>query len=330
MPRRTLDDALAIWSGPLLPELADVPVVIDAARRADGLRLSAIEAAGHVRLELGEHAAAAALLEPEAIAHPGRERLAAILALAQYRGQRQADALATIRRCRRELRESSGLAVGAELEQLEVDILDHAVGLDQPAVGRPTRRRRETAAAITPRRRRHPPLVGRDRELDAADGLLDSVRPGTDRRWWSPVSPASARRASPRRSSMPLALVGWTTAWARCAEHRSTPPLWVAAQLAEQLGHDGLDLTVASPSAPGETADEARFQVFRSFIDGLAATDHPLVVVIDDLQWADPDSLRLIEHLAVELAVPAGVARRHDASADRRLVRRRSSTRSPS
>ena len=298
--KSTLDEALAIWSGPLLPELGDLPVVVDAARRADGLRLSAIEAAGQVRLDLGDHTDAATLLEPEAITHPGRERLAAILALAQYRGQRQADALATIRRCRRDLRESSGLAVGAELERLEADILDQAVRLDRPSPPS-DRADRETTIAAT-HHADHTQLVGRDRELEATAKLLDSMaathgtavvvsgEPGIGK---TSLAGAIIGAASAR---------GWRTAWARCAEHRSNPPLWVATQVAEQLGNDAFDVTVAPPATDGEPAGEGRFQVFRSFIDGLAATDHPLAIAIDDLQWADPDSLRLIEHLAVEVA----------------------------
>ena len=298
--KSTLDEALAIWSGPLLPELGDLPVVVDAARRADGLRLSAIEAAGQVRLDLGDHTAAATLLESEAITHPGRERLAAILALAQYRGQRQADALATIRRCRRELRESSGLAVGAEWNGSKPTSSTRRFGSI-------THRRRATA--LTARRPLRPPITrtirsssDRDRELEATAKLLDSMaathgtavvvsgEPGIGK---TSLAGAIIGAASAR---------GWRTAWARCAEHRSNPPLWVATQVAEQLGHDTFDVTVAPPATDGEPAGEGRFQVFRSFIDGLAETDHPLAIAIDDLQWADPDSLRLIEHLAVEVA----------------------------
>ncbi len=89
-----LDRALALWTGPLLPEFADEPFVLAAASRASQLRLSAFEAAAEARLTLGDHEGALSLIEPEAAAHPLREGLHGLLALALYRSSRQADALA--------------------------------------------------------------------------------------------------------------------------------------------------------------------------------------------------------------------------------------------
>ncbi|HEY4446160.1 MAG TPA: AAA family ATPase, partial [Steroidobacteraceae bacterium] len=46
------------------------------------------------------------------------------------------------------------------------------------------------------------------------------------------------------------------------------------------------------------TEAESRFHmVFRSFLAAFAAKEHPLAVFLDDLQWLDPATLKLLEHL---------------------------------
>ena len=57
-------------------------------------------------------------------------------------------------------------------------------------------------------------------------------------------------------------------------------------------------------AGPDERADPVRggFGMYRSVLGQIVAADHPILVVVDDLQWADPDSLRLVEHIAADLA----------------------------
>ena len=71
-------------------------------------------------------------MEAEALveAEPLRERRWAILALAQYRNARQADALRSIARARHRLRDEAGLSLGPELSALEVAILRQDPSLD--------------------------------------------------------------------------------------------------------------------------------------------------------------------------------------------------------
>ncbi|WP_437532937.1 AAA family ATPase [Sorangium sp. So ce726] len=54
------------------------------------------------------------------------------------------------------------------------------------------------------------------------------------------------------------------------------------------------------PPAPalGPTESQRRFEhVFLSFLRALAAEEHPLVLFLDDLQWADASSTRLLQHV---------------------------------
>ena len=75
------------------------------------------------RLDTGDHRGVAAGATVAAGEEPFRERRWEILALAQYRGGRQADALASIRTARRMLGNELGLDPGSDLVVLEHSIL---------------------------------------------------------------------------------------------------------------------------------------------------------------------------------------------------------------
>jgi Bacterial transcriptional activator domain len=79
--------------------------------------------AGDARLVSGEHRAVAAEAEVLVEQEPLRERRWAILALAQYRSGRQADALRSLHRARSTLADQLGIDPGPELVALEAAIL---------------------------------------------------------------------------------------------------------------------------------------------------------------------------------------------------------------
>ena len=57
-----------------------------------------------------------------------------------------------------------------------------------------------------------------------------------------------------------------------------------------------------SDLAPQEA--QARFQmVFRRFLAAFANPEHPLALFLDDLQWADNETLELVEHLILEAEI---------------------------
>lgn len=116
--------------------------------------------------------------------------------------------------------------------------------------------------------------------------------------------------------------------WGRSQEVRGAPPYWPWAQVLEALmraAEGAMDLSVelegSAPSlarvAPAlgatvpptvdehtEEPESARFQLFVAVERLLqrVAEAAPVVVVLDDLQWADPATLSLLEFLASGLA----------------------------
>ena len=93
-------------------------------------------------------------------------------------------------------------------------------------------------------------------------------------------------------------------AWARCPENGAAPPYWPATQLGDQLRAAGVvEARLIAPIDEGATgvAPQARFGLYRAILDTIMAIDRPMLLVIDDVQWADPDSLRLLENIPGDL-----------------------------
>ena len=118
-----LREALALWRGPPLPELADEPFAQVEIGRLEQIRLDAIEDHTEAELSLGHHAQAIETLEGLVARHPYRERPRALLMLALYRSGRQADALDVYRDARSVLVEAQGIEPGPQLRDLHEAIL---------------------------------------------------------------------------------------------------------------------------------------------------------------------------------------------------------------
>jgi DNA-binding SARP family transcriptional activator len=125
-----LREALSLWRGPPLADLADEPFAGAEIRRLDELRLAALEDRIAADLELGRHGELIAELEALVQEHPLRERVRALLMLGLYRGGRQAEALAAYRDARKLFDDELGLEPGDELQRLERAILKHDPALD--------------------------------------------------------------------------------------------------------------------------------------------------------------------------------------------------------
>ncbi|MEU0490220.1 BTAD domain-containing putative transcriptional regulator [Nocardiopsis sp. NPDC006139] len=128
-----LGDALALWRGPALADLADHDFVRAAVLRWEERRLTALEDQARARLDLGEHAAVADGLGDLVEEHPLRERLRAAHMLALYRSGRQTLALESYRRLRDLLADEMGLDPGPELTALHQAVLAQDPALDAPA-----------------------------------------------------------------------------------------------------------------------------------------------------------------------------------------------------
>jgi DNA-binding SARP family transcriptional activator len=123
------DLALSAWHGPAFDGMQHLDWAASGARRLDELRAQALDEWGELLLAAGRHEQVVADLGAMLGSDPLRERRCGIVALAQYRCGRQAEALATIERTRRQLRDELGLHVGTDLAALEHRLLEHDASL---------------------------------------------------------------------------------------------------------------------------------------------------------------------------------------------------------
>ena len=123
MALRTLEDALALWRGPALADVADRTSLVAEAARLDELRLGAQEERVETLLALGSSGRAAGEAELVLAEHPLREQAWALLMLALYRDGRQAEALAAFQRARELLADELGVRSVPDLTRLHGRIL---------------------------------------------------------------------------------------------------------------------------------------------------------------------------------------------------------------
>ncbi|HET9773079.1 MAG TPA: BTAD domain-containing putative transcriptional regulator [Acidimicrobiia bacterium] len=127
----TLREALGLWRGPALADVADAPFArVEASRLEEG-RLAALEDRIEADLACGRHGEVTAELEALTREHPFRERLWSQRLVALYRSGRQADALRAYQDLRSTLREQLGIEPGPALQHLEGAILRHDPELDR-------------------------------------------------------------------------------------------------------------------------------------------------------------------------------------------------------
>ncbi|WP_332839075.1 BTAD domain-containing putative transcriptional regulator [Nocardia bovistercoris] len=202
---RRLTAALAMWRGEPFGAYAGEPWAVTEVTRLHALRLSAVERRAAAALETGHPDEVADTLPAECATHPDREELFRLLALAQYRLGRQADALTTLRTVRTYLSDELGVDPTPALRKLESDILAHAPELTPDLT--------QSAAGTTGVRDAAPRGNGATPTRDTSGDASEGFTPPTAR----DSATVDTREGSPRSSG--------NTATPNTADFgRSTPP----------------------------------------------------------------------------------------------------------
>jgi len=96
---------------------------------------------------------------------------------------------------------------------------------------------------------------------------------------------------------------GARVVWGRCWEGDGAPAFWPWAEAMRQLPGER-DAPLHDAPARGQAPAEARFELFDRVTQSLAsaAAEFALLVVLDDLHWADEPSLHLLHFVARDLA----------------------------
>jgi DNA-binding SARP family transcriptional activator len=314
-----LEEALALWRGAALADLAYEPFVQREIARLEELRVSALEELIEAKLALGGHAELVGQLEALIADHPFRERLRAQLMLALYRSDRQADALQAYQHARRTLVDQLGIEPGERLRQLERAILAQDPTLNLQMAERPGAPQPAVMSTGSA-------FVGRERELAELAGGLDDACAGRGRVLLLAGEPGIGKSRLADELIAHARARGAQVLVGRCWEAGGAPPYWPWVQalrayvgetapdvLRAQLGAGAADLAVLLPDLlalfpelekPSHRSDGARFRLFDaagSFLRA-AARAEPLVLVFDDLHAADEPSLLLLRFVARAIA----------------------------
>ncbi|GGK78824.1 BTAD domain-containing putative transcriptional regulator [Mangrovihabitans endophyticus] len=291
-----VEEALGLWHG---EALAGVPGPHAAAQRTRLAELLVVTQQRHAELllGLGRHNDAIAVLRELAAAYPVQEKFSALLMDALQAAGRDAEALTVYRRTTRMLRRLTGTEPGSLLR----DAHRRATGAAD-------------AAGRTPLGEQV--LVGRKAEVHLLRQAVTDLVAGTGghlRLEGVPGIGKSAVLTAGLRVGVPA---GYRTGWIGCAAEATHSPLDVLIEClaASVTGAEPAWLTrVRQATADRTTLVDVVVEALR---EGCA--EAPLLLVVDDLQWADRQTLQLwpvLQRLTTRLPLLLVSAARPDRTA---------------
>jgi DNA-binding SARP family transcriptional activator len=298
-----LREALSLWRGTALAEFSE-PFAAAQATHLDEVRSACVEDRIDADLALGRHADLIGELRVLVAGHPLRERLRRQLMLALYRAGRQAEALRVYQEFRRALQDELAIEPSAAMNVLQRQVLRQDAALDLAA---PT-----AAPVIAPVDEPAEKLVGRVQELARLELAFEAATAGrgTTALIFGPAGIGKTMLAT--RLVERARGRGATVLTGRCIDlvGAGLPYLPLVEPL-RQLGHSpalaGLrelprllpDLA-SGPPLPHGDGTESRLRLFAEVLTVLErlSEDAPVVLVLEDLHWADGSTLDLVAFLA--------------------------------
>ncbi|MDH3685683.1 MAG: DUF2791 family P-loop domain-containing protein, partial [Myxococcales bacterium] len=165
-------------------------------------------------------------------------------------------------------------------------------------------------------------FVGREEEFATLRAAVDALASGQGSTWLLSGEPGIGKTRFCEELRGYARERGVEVLFARCHQGEGSPPFWpwvqafrafarerTTEELRAQLGSDREDVAQLVPELREQGArlsdslprdePEARFRQFDSVASVLrrASTAKPLMLVLDDLHWADPPSVRLLSFL---------------------------------
>ena len=149
-----------------------------------------------------------------------------------------------------------------------------------------------------------PYIVGRDLVLATCTSALEAARSGRGGLVLLAGEPGIGKTTVLQAVASRARSDGFVVAWAACVEDDAVPAFWPVVSLLAGIGR--AETSAAADELRGHeqgTSGEHRFVLFDQVASALrlAAVPRPLVLVIDDLQWADPSSVRLLAYVVKQI-----------------------------
>jgi DNA-binding SARP family transcriptional activator len=289
------------------------PWVDEQRDRLSDLLVAALEAASVAAAASGDAAAALALADDAVERAPLRESAHRARMGAHAAAGNRGEALLAYQRLRRVLADQLGVDPDAETEAAYLQLLGPA------APARPTRTGMGAGVAeatdagggaASP-----PPFVGRDAELAALDAAWDRAATGARHVVVVTGEAGIGKTRLATEAARRVSTQGGLVLFGRCDQEAIVPyqPIvealdgYVAATPADELPPldeaARAELAAVLPSLDGRLAGrsgpDGRARLFDAVtaLVASAAADRAVLLVLDDLQWADDDTLLLVRHL---------------------------------
>ncbi|MCH7625695.1 MAG: AAA family ATPase, partial [Chloroflexi bacterium] len=171
-------------------------------------------------------------------------------------------------------------------------------------------------------------FVGRQAEMGQLKAALEDALSGRGRMVMLVGEPGIGKTRTAQELATYAGLRGCQVLWGRCHESRGAPPYWPwiqvirsyvrehdPEQISTEMGSGAADIAEIvsdvrerlpglQPAPKLDDPEQARFRFFDSITAFLktASSGKPLVIILDNLHWADKPTLLLLEFLAPELA----------------------------
>jgi DNA-binding SARP family transcriptional activator len=309
---RTLGEAMALWRGDPFGEFTYHEFAAPAVIRLDALRSTAVEAGFDAALQLGAGGELVPEIEAALTEHPVQERLWGHLMLALHRANRTGDALQAYQRACTTLDRELAAQPGEGLQTLFDKIRDASPELRVTPHQQGPEPLADPAAA--------PQFVGRDAELGAVNAAVRRAAGGAGGLTLVTGDSGIGKTTLAQAAADRAGANDMTVAWAAHPSGIKLPLLWTWIQLLRQLGarlgDDGraavrdevpgvVDALVPEWNDLDNLGSANRlaatgFALVEGIVSALRALSArtPLLLVIDDLQRADPASINTLVLLA--------------------------------
>ena len=285
-----LDGALRMWRGDPYGACSGESWAQPEVARLHDVRRSAIEQWASLAVDHGRAAEVVQVLAAECDDQPAREEYFRLLALAQYRLGRQADALATLRRLRRYLADELGVDPGPPIQLLERDILRQAPTLAAP-VAPPV----PTLPSVLPVSPAGREPAGRENELATLLDHADAASTSGLRVVWVSAEAGGGKSTLVDSLVARLGAAGWAGATGHCPEVDGAPAAWAWREILQQIRINDL--------AAAEGLDNS-FDIARRVMEACGShSDAPgTLLVLDDAHRADGATLQVLRQLVTWMA----------------------------